>query len=211
MQVTYAFSVEAVSECHANDTEAFRILEAARSKSPGRYLLEYYFGLLASRLGREDEATVALERAAQLETRSPDPSFELGKIASKQDWPDAPKAFEHVIELNPQFAPAHYELIQVYVHLALRAESQREAQQTKNLVNAQREEVLRQLRADRKLRIADCSDASLNGCCERTLSRTRMQGLAVVGVSTRDSHPRLDGPYPHFSILIGRLLLVSIG
>ena len=34
-----------------NDTEAIRILEAARSKSPGRYLLEYYFGLLASRLG----------------------------------------------------------------------------------------------------------------------------------------------------------------
>jgi tetratricopeptide (TPR) repeat protein len=130
-----------------NDTEAIRILEAARFKSPGRYLLEYYFGLLASRLGREDEAIVALERAAQLEPRSPDPSFELGKIyASKQDWPDARKAFEHVVGLNPRFAPAHYQLSQVYSHLGLHAEAQQEAQQTKTLLNTQREEVLRKQR-----------------------------------------------------------------
>jgi tetratricopeptide (TPR) repeat protein len=130
-----------------NDTEALGILEAARSKSPGRYLLEYYFGLLASRLGREDEAIVALERAAQLEPKSPDPSFELGKIyVSKQDWPGARKAFEHVVALNPQFVPAHYQLSKVYAHLGLIAESQREAQQTKNLVNTQRDEVLRKQR-----------------------------------------------------------------
>ena len=130
-----------------NDTTAIDILEAARSKRPGRYLLDYYFGLLASRSGRQDEAIIALERAAQLEPRSPDPSFELGKIyASKQDWPDARKAFEHVVQLNPQFTPAHYQLSQVYAHLGLHEESQREAQQTKNLVNAQREEVLRKQR-----------------------------------------------------------------
>jgi len=130
-----------------NDTTAIDILEAARSKRPGRYLLDYYFGLLASRLGWQDEAIIALERAAQLEPRSPDPSFELGKIyASKQDWPDARKAFEHVVQLNPQFTPAHYQLSQVYAHLGLHEESQREAQQTKNLVNAQREEVLRKQR-----------------------------------------------------------------
>lgn len=131
----------------SNDTEAIKILEAARSKRPGRYLLEYYFGLLASRLGREKEAIAALERAAQLEPNSPDPSFELGKLyASKQEWPDARKAFEHVVSLNSKFAPAHYQLSQVYAHLGLHAESQREAQQTKNLVNAQREEVLRKQR-----------------------------------------------------------------
>lgn len=130
-----------------NDAEAIRILGAARFKRPGRYLLEYYFGLLASRSGREEEAIAALERAARLEPKSPDPSFELGKLyRSKQDWPDARKAFEHVVELNPQFAPAHYQLSQVYAHLGLHAESQREAQQTKNLVNAQREEVLRKQR-----------------------------------------------------------------
>ena len=131
----------------SNDKEAIDILEAARSKRPGRYLLEYYFGLLASRLGREEEAIVALERAAQLEPKSPDPSFELGKLyGSKQDWPDARKAFEHVVGLNPQFAPAHYQLSQVYAHLGLHTESQREALQTKNLVNTQREEVLRKQR-----------------------------------------------------------------
>ncbi len=131
----------------SNDTEAIEILEAARSKRPGRYLLEYYFGLLAGRLGREEEAIPALERAAQLEPKSPDPSFELGKIyASKQDWPGARKAFEHVVELNPQFVPAHYQLSKVYAHLGLHAESQREAQQTKNFVNTQRDEVLRKQR-----------------------------------------------------------------
>jgi tetratricopeptide (TPR) repeat protein len=130
-----------------NDAEALRILEAARSRRPGRYLLEYYFGLLASRLGRVDEAIVALERAAQLEPKSPDPSFELGKIyISKQDLPDARKEFEHVVELNPQFAPAHYQLSQVYGRLGLHAEAQQEAQQTKTLVNAKREEVLRKQR-----------------------------------------------------------------
>ena len=117
-----------------NDTEAIRILEAARSKRPGRYLLEYYFGLLASRLGREDEAIVALERAAQLEPKSPDPSFELGKLyASKQDWPDARKAFEHVVELNPQFAPAHYQLSQVYAHLGIHAKPNRKRNKLKHL------------------------------------------------------------------------------
>ncbi len=131
----------------SNDPEAIDILEAARSKRSGRYLLEYYFGLLASRLGRDEEAIVALERAAQLEPRSPDPSFELGKIyASKQDWPDARKAFEHVVGLTPLFAAAHYQLSQVYAHLGLHAEAQQEAQQTKTLVNTQREEVLRKQR-----------------------------------------------------------------
>jgi tetratricopeptide (TPR) repeat protein len=130
-----------------NDTEAIRILEAARSKRPGRYLLEYYFGLLASRLGREEEAVVALDRAAQLDPRSPDPSFELGKIyASKQNWPDARKAFEHAVELNPQFPAGHYQLSQVYAHLGLHAQAQQEAQQTKTLMNTQREEVLRKQR-----------------------------------------------------------------
>jgi tetratricopeptide (TPR) repeat protein len=131
----------------SNDTDAIRILEAARSTRPGRYLLEYYFGFLASRLGREGEAIVALERAEQLDPRSPDPSFELGKIyASKQDWPEARKAFEHVVELNPQFVAAHYQLSQVYAHLGLHAESQNEAQQTRTLVNKQRDEALRKQR-----------------------------------------------------------------
>jgi tetratricopeptide (TPR) repeat protein len=124
-----------------NDTEAIRILEEARSKRPGRYLLEYYFGLLANRLGREEEAVVALESASKLEPKSPDPFFELGKLyGSKQDWPQARKAFENVIELNPQFAPAHYQLSQVYEHLGLRTAAEQEAQKTHSLVNAQRDE-----------------------------------------------------------------------
>ena len=130
-----------------NDKEAIRILEEARAKKPGHYPLEYYFGLLASRLGREQEATVALEQAAQLEPNSPDPAFELGKLyASQQDWPRARQAFERVIALNPKLAPAHYQLSQAYAHLGLHAAADLEAQQTHTLVNTQRDEALRNQR-----------------------------------------------------------------
>jgi tetratricopeptide (TPR) repeat protein len=131
----------------ANDTEAIQILEAARAKRPRSYLLEYYFGLLASRLGREQEALGALKQAAQLEPNSPDPSFELGKLyASKEEWPEARLAFEHVIELNSQFAAGHYQLCRAYEHLGLRDKAEQEARQTQALISKQREDTLRKQR-----------------------------------------------------------------
>ncbi len=131
----------------ANDVAAIHILEEARKKLPSHYLLEYYFGLLASRLGREQEAILALESAAQLEPNSPDPLYELGKLyESQQNWPQAQQALERVIALNPQFAPAHYQLSQVYAHLGLKQRAEQEAQQTHTLVDAQRDEALRKQR-----------------------------------------------------------------
>jgi len=131
----------------ANDAEAIRILETAREKMPRHYLLEYYFGLLASRLDRGQEALVALKRASEIEPKSPDPYFELGKLyASQQDWPHAREAFEHVVELNPQYLPAHYQLSRIYEHLGLRSRAEQEAQETRALVNAQSDEVLRRQR-----------------------------------------------------------------
>ena len=131
----------------ANDADAIRILEEARETRPDHYLLEYYFGLLASRLGREQEAIVALERATRLDPMSPDPWYELGKIRqSQQDWPTALQALEHVLALNPQFAPAHYQLSQVCAHLGLDERSKQEAQQTRILVDEQRDQALRKQR-----------------------------------------------------------------
>lgn len=131
----------------ANDNEAIHILELARNERPGHYLLEYYFGLLASRLGREQEAVIALEKAAQVEPKSPDPFFELGKLyGSQQDWSHARVALEHVVELNPKFAPAHYQLSRVYEHLGLRGRAEQEAQQTHALINTQRDDALRKQR-----------------------------------------------------------------
>ena len=131
----------------ANDTEAIRILEMARAKQPEDYLLEYYFGLLASRLGRDKEAIAALETAEQLQPRSPDPIFELGKLyTSRQDWDGARQAFEHVIELNPGFVPAHYQLSRVDMHLGLTSLASQEAQTTNMLLRTQRDEAFRRQR-----------------------------------------------------------------
>ncbi len=130
-----------------NDSEAIRILESAREKRPGRYLLEYYFGLLAARLGRVPEAVIALENAAKLQPLSPDPFFQLGKLyAEQQNWLKARQALEHVTELNPQFAPAHYQLSRVYAHLGMDARAEQEAQRTRTLIDAQRNDVLRKQR-----------------------------------------------------------------
>jgi tetratricopeptide (TPR) repeat protein len=131
----------------ANDAEALQILEDARQKRPGRYLLEYYVGMLANRLGREKEAVTALENAAQLEPTSPAPFFELGKLyASQHDWPRAQQAFEHVINLNPQYAPAHYQLTQVDERLGLHEKAKQEAERTRQLLTQQRDDVLRKQR-----------------------------------------------------------------
>jgi tetratricopeptide (TPR) repeat protein len=131
----------------ANDDEAIRVLEDARQKLPSHYLLEYYFGMLASRLGREPEAILALEKAAQLEPNSPDPFYELGKLyVAQQNWPQARLALEHVIELNPNVSSAHYQLSRVYTHLGLNSKAGEEAKQTHTLLDAQRDQALREQR-----------------------------------------------------------------
>lgn len=131
----------------ANDAEAFRVLEDARAKLPGHYLLEYYFGMLASRLGREQEAIAALERATQLEPNSPDPLYELGKLrVARQEWPQAREALERAIALNPAIVSAHYQLSSVYVRLGMKEKAEEEARQTHTLVESQREAALRRQR-----------------------------------------------------------------
>jgi tetratricopeptide (TPR) repeat protein len=131
----------------ANDTEAIRILGEARQKKPGRYLLEFYFGLLASRLGRDDEAITALNAAARLQPQSPGPFFELGELyETQQNWDQARGDLERVVALSPKSAPAHYQLSRVYARLGMKAKAEQEAQQTRVLIDEQRDEVLRRQR-----------------------------------------------------------------
>ena len=76
----------------ANDTQALQILAAARAKRPGHYLLEYYFGLLASRLGRDQEAVDALKQAANWSPTLPilllnsARSMRRRRIGQRLDW-----------------------------------------------------------------------------------------------------------------------------
>jgi tetratricopeptide (TPR) repeat protein len=131
----------------ADDAAAIHILEAARQKLPAHYPLEYYFGLLASRMDRGKEAVIALETAARLEPNSPDPMFELGKLyAAQQDWRQAQQSLERVIQLDPQFAPAHFQLSHVYAHLGLDSRAAEEGAQTHSLIDAQRNLALKKQR-----------------------------------------------------------------
>lgn len=131
----------------ANDGEALRVLESARASHPDHYFLEYYFGMIASRLGREQEAEAALQDAARLQPQSLEPWFELGKLyESKEEWEQARDAFLRVVALNPQFSPAHYQLSRVYGRLGLSGQAAEQAQLTRSLVNDQRAEALRKQR-----------------------------------------------------------------
>ena len=132
----------------SNDAEAIKVLESARQTNPGKYLLEYYFGMIANRLGRYDEARAALENAARLDPRSPDPQFELGKLfESQQNWERARQAFERVIALRPEFSPAHYQLSRIYARLGLHTEAAKESELTSSLVESQRDQAFRDQRA----------------------------------------------------------------
>ncbi|MGO9339652.1 MAG: tetratricopeptide repeat protein [Terracidiphilus sp.] len=54
-----------------------------------------------------------------------------GGLASPEDWSQARKALERVIQLSPKLAPAHNQLSRVYAHLGLNSEAKQEAQQTR--------------------------------------------------------------------------------
>jgi tetratricopeptide (TPR) repeat protein len=147
LDVAYVGLAETYSR-QANDRDAIQILESARQARPDHYLLEYYFGMLASRLGREKDALAALNNAARLEPGEADPQFELGKLyVSQEDWPEARQAFERVIAIRPQFAPAHYQLSRVCTRLGISAEAAHEAQLAHTLVDAQRDQAFRNQRA----------------------------------------------------------------
>ncbi len=143
LDVAYVGLAETYSR-ENSDPEAIRILGEAREKMPGSYLLEFYFGLVAARLGRDEAAFAALSAAAKLQPKSPGPFFELGKLyESQQKWDQARTALERVIDLRPQLAPAHYQLSRVYARLGMRAKAEQEAQQTRVLIDAQRNQVIR--------------------------------------------------------------------
>ena len=146
LDVAYVGLAETYSR-EANDAEAIRILGEARQKMPGHYLLEFYFGLVAGRLGRDGEAIAALNSAAKLQPQSPGPYFELGKLyESQQKWDQARQDLERVVTLRPRLAPAHYQLSRVYARLGMKTKAQQEAQQTRVLINAQRNQVLERQR-----------------------------------------------------------------
>lgn len=74
-----------------------------------------------------DEAEKILIRAIKLQPTAPDGNFLLGKLrASQGRYPEALKLFTAVIQINPNYAPAHYHLANVYKQMGQKELSKKE-------------------------------------------------------------------------------------
>ena len=120
--------------------EITRRLAAFAEKHPtspvGHYLLA-----LASPDGAEQRLRRAIAAAPDFWPAQ----FELHKLLKEQGkWPEAAAALEKVIALNPEHAPAHFSLAQVYAQLGDRERARREREIHHKLAVAQRAEEQKQ-------------------------------------------------------------------
>jgi tetratricopeptide (TPR) repeat protein len=126
------------------DQEACQVLAASRTMVPPDAMLEYIYGLVLSRLSQSEEATAALKRSIALNPELAEPHDELGKLYFKSGLiQPAMSEFERVLELDPQQANAHYQLSRIYARLGDTAKSNEMANETRLLLQKQREEGLR--------------------------------------------------------------------
>lgn len=128
----------------SKNAEAIRVLSEACTRFPDHYLLQYYFGLLSSRQGLEQQAVSALEQAIRLAPNASDPLFELGKIYSaREEWRRASELLERAVALDAQRIPAHFLLSRAYMHMGENAKGQQEAREIERLLNEQHEQAQR--------------------------------------------------------------------
>jgi tetratricopeptide (TPR) repeat protein len=125
------------------DQDASQILATAREKLPPDPMLEYLYGLVLSHLSKTDEAIAAFKRSVALNPETSESHYELGRLYFESGLMQPAKSeFERVLQLAPQHANAHYQLSRVYMRLGDNADSRAMAEQTRRLLQKQREEAL---------------------------------------------------------------------
>jgi tetratricopeptide (TPR) repeat protein len=125
------------------DQDASQILATAREKLPPDSMLEYLYGLVLSHLSKTDEAIAAFQRSVALNPETSEPHYELGRLYFESGLMQPAKSeFERVLQLAPQHANAHYQLSRVYARLGDNADSRAMAEQTRQLLQKQREAAL---------------------------------------------------------------------
>jgi tetratricopeptide (TPR) repeat protein len=125
------------------DDKAVEALAKARAALPQDATLEYYFGLVALRLGRYAEAEAALRSAERLHPEVFESHYQLGRLYLQTGrLPEAKTEFEVVIRLAPNNSNAHYQLSKIYARLGDTERSTQMADATKRLMQSQREAAL---------------------------------------------------------------------
>jgi tetratricopeptide (TPR) repeat protein len=125
------------------DQDASQILAIAREKLPPDSMLEYLYGLVLSHLSKSGEAIAAFKRSVTLNPEASEPHYELGRLYFESGLIQPAKSeFERVLQLAPQHPNAHYQLSRVYARLGDSADSRAMAEQTRQLLQKQREAAL---------------------------------------------------------------------
>ncbi len=125
------------------NAEAFDTLTGAREKLPQDATLEYYYGLVALRLGKDAQALIALMNAERLGPDVVGPHYQLGQLYFQTNQlQDARREFERVVVLAPDYSNARYQLSRIYARLGDTEKSRQMAVDTARLMQEQREKAI---------------------------------------------------------------------
>ncbi|MBT9332373.1 tetratricopeptide repeat protein [Paracidobacterium acidisoli] len=127
------------------DQEALVVLTDGRGKVPPDFALEYVFGLVSARVGKQAQAIDALVRAAQLNPQIVEPHYQLGVIFLQQEQlKKAQEEFESAIRIDPTHAEAYFQLSRVYARLGDRQKAQAMGVRAHELAQTQQEEAIKE-------------------------------------------------------------------
>lgn len=126
------------------DEKAEKLLANARHTLKPDFLLEYYYGPSLKRLGKQDEAIAAFERAVALNRDVAEIHYELGKLYFETKRLDAARAeLAKSIHVDPHFSKSYVFLSRIYVRLGDSEKAHLLANQAKRLQKDERDESVR--------------------------------------------------------------------
>jgi tetratricopeptide (TPR) repeat protein len=100
--------------------DAVRMLKHAALIRPERAITHYYLGLSHSALGNFGEAEKAYREALRRDPKNNIAWSELGDLYRKLNrWEDAVEAYQHALQIKPDFVTAHSGLEAAYACLAI--------------------------------------------------------------------------------------------
>ena len=127
-----------------NDAQAAQVLKDSQRLFPNDFMVEYFSGLVSSRLGQNKEALASMERAVQLAPNVVECHFELGKLLLRVNRiPEAQAQFESAIALDPEMARSYYELSRVYARLGEKTKAKQMAERSEKLMQTQRQAAIK--------------------------------------------------------------------